>query len=77
MTDQLTKERIEQTRIDIAKVINTLESVSQRMDWVFDRNDEWDNGIQYQIEDATRLLGMSLATLTNWWDDEDVEDKQE
>lgn len=77
MTDQLTKERIEQTRIDIAKVINTLESVSQRMDWVFDRNDEWDNGIQYQIEDATRLLGMSLATLTNWWDDEDVEDTQE
>ena len=77
MTDQLTKERIEQTRIDIAKIINTLESVSDRMTWVFDRNDEWDNGIQYQIEDATRLLGMSLATLTNWWDDEDVEDKQE
>ena len=77
MTDQLTKERIEQTRIDIAKVINTLESVSQRMEWVFECNDEWDNDIQYQIEDATRLLGMSLATLTTWWEGEDEEDNQE
>lgn len=76
MKDKLSVERIEYSRKKLATVINMLESIHERLSWTFDIND-WDDGVKYQIEDATRLLGMSLATLTNWWDDEDAEDKQE
>lgn len=76
MRDKLSVERIEESRKKLATVINMLETIHERLSWTFESND-WDDGVKYQIEDATRLLGMSLATLTNWWDDEDEEDKQE
>ena len=77
MRDKLSVERIEESRKKLATVINMLETIHERLTWTFECNDDWDDGIKYQIEDATRLLGMSLATLTNWWDDDDAEDKQE
>ena len=65
------EEKINKFRSDIAHVINRLESVDMEMDWMFKRQDDWDNGIQLQIQDATRMLGMSLATLVNWYDDDE------
>lgn len=65
------EEKINKFRSDIAHVINSLESVDMEMDWMFKRQDAWDNGIQLQIQDATRMLGMALATLVNWYDDEE------
>ena len=75
MASELVKQRIEQSRIRIAKSINTLEMVHQDLEWVFDAHKNWNSEIMFQIEEATMKLGMSLATLTNWWEDpeEDTE----
>lgn len=69
MASDLTKQRIEESRISIAKAINTLERVHEELTWVFEVNKEWNSGVMFQIEEATMRLGMSLATLTNWWDE--------
>ena len=69
MASDLTKQRIEESRINIAKVINKLERVQEELTWVFEVNKKWNSDIMFQIEEATMKLGMSLATLTNWWDD--------
>lgn len=73
MASDLTKQRIEESRINIAKAINTLERVQEELTWVFEVNKEWNSDIMFQIEEATMKLGMSLATLTNWWDDPEEE----
>ena len=73
MASDLTKQRIEESRINIAKVINKLERVQEELTWVFEVNKEWNSDIMFQIEEATMKLGMSLATLTNWWDDPEEE----
>ena len=77
MASNLTKQRIEDSRLRIAKSINNLEGVHQTLDWVFETNPKWNSDVKYQVEEAITKLGMSLATLTTWWDDEDAEDKQE
>ena len=69
MANDLTKQRIEGSRVSIAKAINTLEQVHQELEWVFEVNKNWNSDIMFQIEEATMKLGMSLATLTNWWDE--------
>lgn len=75
MTSELTKQRIEGARVRIAKTINTLEQVHQELEWVFEANNNWNSDIMFQVEEAIMKLGMSLATLTNWWDDPEEEDE--
>lgn len=75
MVSELTKQRIEGSRVRIAKTINTLEQVHQELEWVFEANKNWNSDIMFQVEEAIMKLGMSLATLTNWWDDPEEEDK--
>lgn len=75
MHSDLSKVRIENSRLRIAKSINILESVRQELDWVFETNPEWNSDIMFQIEEAIMKLGMSLATLTNWWADDEKEDE--
>lgn len=75
MHSDLSKARIENSRLRIAKSINILESVRQELDWVFETNPEWNSDIMFQIEEAIMKLGMSLATLTNWWVDDEKEDE--
>lgn len=74
MVSDLTKQRIEDSRVHIARTINTLESVHQTLEWVFETNPEWNSGLKYQVEEAITKLGMSLATLTTWWEDDEEED---
>ena len=75
MANELTKQRIEDSRVRIAKSINTLEQVHQELEWVFEANKRWNSDIMFQVEEAIMKLGMSLATLTNWWDDPEEEDE--
>ena len=78
MTDcsELSRERIERARITLAKVLNMLESTDMELGWVFETND-WNSGVQYQIQEACTKLGFALATLTRWWeDDEELKDER-
>lgn len=67
---------INEVTSSIADIVNKLESIDIRLEWVFRRQDDWDNGVQLQIQDATRMLGMSLATLVNWYASEEEEEKE-
>lgn len=61
----------------IAKSLNSIEDAYERLMFLFENHPEWENGIQYQIEEAVTKLGFALATLHNWFDDEEEDDNQE
>ena len=63
-------EQIERSRQRLAKSLNLLEAVTNELEFVFERNPDWNSEIKYQIEEAACKLGFSLATLTNCFDDE-------
>ena len=60
-------EYIEHSRKRIAKCLNLLEAVHGELEFVFEQNLD----IKWQVEDAACKLGFSLATLSNWYDDEE------
>ena len=64
-------EQIECSRKRLAKCLNLLEAVTDELEYVFEQNTDWNSEIKYQIEEAATKLGFSLATLTNWFDDEE------
>ena len=64
-------EQIERSRKRLAKCLNLLEAVTDELEYVFEVNREWNSEIKYQIGEAAEKLGFSLATLTNWYDDEE------
>ena len=66
-------EQIERSRQRLAKCLNLLEAVTNELEFVFERNPDWNSEIKYQIEEAACKLGFSLATLTKWYDDEPEE----
>ena len=66
-------EQIERSRQRLAKCLNLLEAVTDELEYVFEQNTDWNSEIKYQIEEAATKLGFSLATLTNWFDDEPEE----
>ena len=66
-------EQIERSRERLAKCLNLLEAVTNDLEFVFEQNRDWNSEIKYQIEEAACKLGFSLATLTNWFDDEPEE----
>ena len=63
-------EQIERSRKRLAKCLNLLEVVTDELEYVFEQNRDWNSEIKYQIEEAATKLGFSLATLTNWFDDD-------
>ena len=63
-------DKIERSRKRLAKCLNLLEAVTGNLEFVFEQNPDWNSEIKYQIEEASVKLGFSLATLTNWFDDE-------
>lgn len=65
----LTNERIERSKKAIAKILNQLETVEQELKWACELAD-WNPDVAYQVEEAATKLGFALATLTNWFDDE-------
>ena len=63
-------EQIERSRKRLAKCLNLLEAVTGELEYVFEQNSDWNSDVKWQIEEAVTKLGFSLATLTNWFDDE-------
>ena len=68
-------EQIDHSRKRLANCLNLLEAVTDELEYVFEQNRDWNSEIKYQIEEAATKLGFALATLTNWFDDEEP-DKQ-
>ena len=66
-------ERIDHSRKRLANCLNLLEAVTDELEYVFEQNRDWNSEIKYQIEEAATKLGFALATLTNWFDDEEPE----
>ena len=69
-------EQIERSRERLAKCLNLLEAVTNELEFVFERNPDWNSEIKWQIEEAACKLGFSLATLTTWYDDEPEEEEK-
>ena len=70
MAKDCTKQ-IERSRKRIAKCLNILELVHDELEFVFEQNPMWDMDIKWQIEAAACKLGFSLASLSNWYGDEE------
>ena len=64
-------EQIERSRKRLARCLNLLEAVTDELEYVFEQNRDWNSDVKWQIEEAVTKLGFSLATLTNWFDDEE------
>ena len=64
-------EQIERSRKRLARCLNLLEAVTDELEYVFEQNSDWNSDVKWQIEEAVTKLGFSLATLTNWFDDEE------
>ena len=64
-------EQIEHSRKRIAKCLNLLEAVHGELEFVLEQNPDWNPDIKWQVEEAACKLGFSLATLSNWYDDEE------
>ena len=72
--NDLSRERVNNSVKRIAKVINLNECVIEDLEWAC-KIEDWNDDVVYQIKEAQTLLGQSLATLVNWFDDEDAGDK--
>ena len=68
--EDFSKERIENAVKRLSKVINLNEVTIQELQWACDSK-QWNDDVIFQIKDAQMLLGQSLATLVNWFDEED------
>ena len=64
-------ERVESTKKRVAHALNLLEAASQEMKWACESMG-WNDEVVFQIEDSMLKLGMALATLERWHDDNDV-----
>ena len=73
--EKLSNERVENTKKRVAHALNLLETASQEMNehvslWA---GMGWNDEVVFQmIEEDMLKLGMALATLERWHDDNDV-----
>ena len=69
--EKLANERVESTKKRVAHALNLLEAASQEMKWACESMG-WNDEVVFQIEDSMLKLGMALATLERWHDDNDM-----
>lgn len=60
--------RISESIDYIAKSLNLLEAATIKLKGACEEHD-WNDEVVYQVEDAARNLGFSLATLNRWYSD--------
>ena len=70
--NDLSRERVNNSVKRIAKAVNLNESVIEDLEWAC-KIEDWNDDVVYQIKEAQTLLGQSLATLVNWFNDEDAD----
>lgn len=61
--------------VNISKFICENKLIADRLRYQLDKC-EYDNGIVIDIDDALFKLGLSLADLLRYWDDEDDEEQK-
>ena len=71
--EDLSRTRIKDAVKGVATIINKNESIIQDLEWDC-QQEEWNEDVVFQLKDAQLLLGQALATLTNWFGDEEGED---
>lgn len=69
--ESLAKERVEKAKTRLAKCINMLETTVEELKWSCSSMN-WNDEVAFQIEEGMLKLGESLATLTNWYEDEEI-----
>ena len=69
--EKIAAERVENSKKRVAHALNLLETASQEMKWACESM-SWNDEVIFQIEDGMLKLGMALATLERWHDDNDV-----
>ena len=70
--NDLSRERVNESVKRLAKAINLNECVIEDLEWAC-KIEDWNDDVVYQMKEAQTLLGQSLATLVNWFDDEDAD----
>ncbi len=70
--NDFSRERVNESVKRLAKAINLNECVIEEIGYAC-RNEGWNDDVVYQIKEAQTLLGQSLATLVNWFNDEDAD----
>lgn len=69
------KETTQTLIVNISKFICENKIIADRLRYRLDKC-EYDNGIVIDFEDALFKLGVSLADLLRYWDDEDDEEQK-
>ena len=62
---------VERSTKRVAKALNLVEASYEDLKFLYARNPDWDEGLLYQIQEASSMLGYTSATLTNWDDEEE------
>lgn len=70
--NDVSRERVNESVKRLAKSINLNECVIEEMGFAC-KNEDWNDDVVYQIKEAQTLLGQALATLVNWFNDEDAD----
>ena len=71
--NDFSRERVNESVKRLAKVINLNECVIDDLRCAC-RIEDWNDDVVHQIKEAQTLLGQALATLVNWFDDEDADE---
>lgn len=66
--NDVSKKRIESSTKRLAEAINKIEVVIQDVQWACEA-EKWNDDVAYDMKEAQVLLGQSLATLVNWFDE--------
>ena len=69
--DKLSRERVEEFKQTIADCLNRLEGIVEPFKYVCQRKG-WNDEVAFEVEDAMMKMGLALATLVNWWKDDEA-----
>ena len=67
------REQIDRSKQRLAKALNIIEALHDELEFVFEQNRDWNSEVKWQIEEGATKLGFALATLTNWYDEDETE----
>ena len=70
--NDFSRERVNESVKRLAKAINLNECVIEDLECAC-RIEDWNDDVVHQIKEAQTLLGQVLASLVNWFDDEDAD----
>lgn len=69
------RERVEDLKMAIARGIGRIENPLDMFKYECSEN-KWNDEVAFQIEEGITKLGMALATLCTWYDEEDASEKK-